>query len=717
MKTHRLKCSVGALALLLLADLAAAAGSPPAPLQPPVAQRRPFSVLSPHGARRDDYYWLRDDARTAADVLDYLRQENAYRDAVMAPSAGLQQKLYEELGAREQPDEASVPVFDHGYWYYVRFEPGLDYPVYARRKASMAAAEQVLLDGNALSKGHEFFDIGSTAVSPDGRYLAFTEDLVGRRQYTLKVKDLNSGALVEQSLTNVEPGFVWTANGKSLLYVEKDPVTLLSVRVYEHAVGAESRKKRLVYEEKDHSYYVFLHKSRSEEYLFIESVSTQQSEWRYAAAADPRLRFKTVLPRTANLLYDVETMGKEFVIRTNWQAPNYRIVRAPMAGSTDKRSWKDIVPHRTDVFIEGFEVSSRALAIGERSKGLLKLRLNPWGAGSDTLIESADAAGTLRLVPTPDVDSATVRYEFSSLITPASTYEVDLVSGKRNLKKVQTVPGYDPSKYRSEFLFATARDGTQVPVSIAYRGDTRRDGSAPLYVYAYGSYGASSDPEFISDWVSFLDRGFVIAIAHVRGGQEMGRQWYEDGRQLHKKNTFTDFIDVERFLTSKGYAARDKVFASGASAGGLLMGAIANMAPQDFRGIIAYVPFVDAVTTMLDQSIPLTSNEFDEWGNPRKKSFYDYILSYSPYDNVSAQPYPAILVFTALWDSQVQYYEPAKWVAKLRATKTDSNPLVFTIDMAAGHGGKSGRFQRYRDSALEYAFILDRLGEVASSPR
>ena len=707
--TQRLSASVG-IALLALWSAAAPAAVPP------VAEKRPFSVLSPHGVRQDDYYWLRDDSRTAADVLDYLKRENAYRDAVMAPSAGMQQQLYEELVAREPPEDASVPVFEHGYWYSVRYEPGQDYPIYARRKASMQSKEQVLLDGNALSKGHEFFHIGSCKVSPDGRYLAFTQDIVGRRQYTLHIQDLRSGAVRKDAVVNVEPAFVWAGDARTVLYVENDPVTLLSTRVRKHRIGSTARDP-LVYEEKDKSYYLFLRKSRSEKLVFIESASTQQSEWRFASAADPQLRFKPVLPRTANLLYDVEAMGEDFVIRTNWRAPNYRIMRAPMATSADTSTWRDIVPHRTDVFVESVEVSSRALVIAERAKGLLRIRLKRWEGGSDTLIEPPDATGTLRLVPTPDIQSRVVRYEFSSLITPTSTFEVDLISGEKVPKKTDVIRGYDAANYRTEFTFATARDGTPVPVSLAWRKDTPRDGTAPLFQYAYGAYGASSDPEFVTDWVSLLDRGFVVAIAHVRGGQELGRQWYEDGRQLRKKNTFTDFIDVTRFLTSKGYAARDKVFAEGASAGGLLMGAVANMAPQDYRGIIAHVPYVDAVTTMLDDSIPLTSNEYDEWGNPAQKAFYDYMLSYSPYDNVVAQRYPAMLVTTALWDSQVQYFEPAKWVAKLRATKTDSNPLVFSIDTAAGHGGKSGRFQPYRDTALEYAFILDRLNEAPALPR
>jgi oligopeptidase B len=678
---------------------------------PPVAAKRLYAVRSPNGDRMDDYYWLRDDTRQSSEVLDYLRAENTYRDAVMAPTRGLQQKLYDELIGRIKPDDASVPVNEHGYWYYTRFVPGQDYPIYARRKGELTAAEEIMLDGNAMAAGHEYFQIGAAEVSRDGRLLAYTEDDVGRRQYTLKIKDLATGTLLHDSLTNVEPQFVWAADNKTLLYVEKDPVTLLSVRVHKHRLGADQTQDALVYEEADHSYYMDVGVSRSEKYLFIALQSTQQSEVRYADASDPQLHFKTLLAREANLEYHVDAIGEDFIIRTNWQAPNFRIMRTPVAGSGDKRNWRDVVAPRPDVLVENFEVSRSYLAINEHSGGLLKLRLRPWDGGRDVVIDSSEPAYSMTLVQTPGIDSTTVRYVYSSLITPRTTYDYDMHTGLKELKKTEDVlGGYNPGNYVTEFLHATARDGTQIPVSVAYAKGTAIDGAAPLYQYAYGSYGISTDPTFRPNWVSLLQRGFVVAIAHVRGGQELGRQWFEDGRLLHKKNTFTDFIDVTEFLVKHGYGAKDKVFAEGGSAGGLLIGAVANMAPQAYRGIIAYVPFVDVVTTMLDESIPLTTNEFDQWGNPKQKVYYDYMLSYSPYDNVRAQDYPAMLVFTGLWDSQVQYYEPAKWVAKLRATKTDRHPLIFSVNMSAGHGGKSGRFQRYHDTAVEYAFILHELG-------
>ena len=677
---------------------------------PPVAAEKPYQVTSPNGSREDEYYWLRDDTRQSKEVLDYLNAENAYRDAVMAHTAGLQQQLFDEMIARLDPDESSVPELEHGYWYYTRYVAGKDYPIYARREGTMDAPEEVLLDGNAMSAGHDFFQLSSVTASPDGKLLAYALDTVGRRQYVLHVKDLATGETLPDTIDNIQPNVVWANDNRTLFYVDKDPVTLLSERIYKHTLGSDRRKDVLVYEEPDHSYYIGVTKSRSENYVFIYCSATQQSEWRYADANDPQLRFNVVLPRQTDHEYQVEHIGSDFVIRTNWQAPNFRIVRVSIAARADRGAWKDVIPHRTDAFVDGFEVSTGYIAVNERSGGLMKMRVKSWDGSKDVLIDADEPSYAMTLHETPGIDSTIVRYGYSSLITPDTVYEYDMQSGRRDVKKVERVVGYDPTKYTTEYLHATARDGKLVPVSIAYRKDVRLDGTAPLYQYAYGSYGASSDPQLYNEWISLLDRGFVVALAHIRGGQELGRQWYEDGRQLHKKNTFTDFIDVTRYLVQQGYGARTKVAAEGGSAGGLLMGAVANMAPQDYRVIVAYVPFVDAVTTMLDETIPLTSNEFDEWGNPKERVFYDYILSYSPYDNVEAKDYPAMIVYTGLWDSQVQYYEPAKWVARLRARKTDDNPLVFSVDMSAGHGGASGRLQQYRDTAREYAFILDQFG-------
>ncbi|MBI2383341.1 MAG: S9 family peptidase [Gammaproteobacteria bacterium] len=696
-----------------LAALAACGTVPPAreAAAPPVAQVVPYEVKSPNGARTDNYYWLRDDTRQSPAVLDYLRAENAYADAWLAPTKSLQDKLYREIVGRLQEDDETPPSYDNGYWYYARFRKGQDYPVYLRRKGSLDAPEETLLNANTAAKGLAFSQVGALQISYDNTLLAYTQDTTGRRQYTLRFKDLRTGVTLRDRVENVEPDIVWANDNKTVLYVEKDPETLLGYKVKKHVLGTGSAQDKLVYEEQDRSFYVGLAKSKSDNFLFIVLQSTLVSEWRYADADDPDLQFQPVLPREPNHEYQVEHLGLDFVIRSNWQARNFRILRAPIHTSADKRSWKIVVPHSSNAFIEGYEVFKSHLVVNERSGGLLKLRVHPWDGGRSSPIAADEPAYTAQLGSTPELDSEWVRYSYTSLTTPVTVYDYNLRSGERKLIKRQPVlGGFDPRNYVTEYLQAPARDGTHVPVSLVYRKGFQRDGSAPLYQYAYGSYGYSEDPVFQLPAISLLDRGFVYAIAHVRGGQELGRAWYEDGKLLRKKNTFNDFIDVTEHLVRKGYAARDKVFAMGGSAGGLLMGAVVNRRPDLYRGIVAHVPFVDVVTTMLDESIPLTTNEFDEWGNPKRKAYYDYMLSYSPYDNVKAQNYPSMLVTTGLWDSQVQYYEPAKWVARLRATKTDANPLLFHVNMEAGHGGKSGRYPRFREKALEYAFILDRAG-------
>jgi oligopeptidase B len=685
--------------------------SAPEGVAAPVAAQKPHEVTSPNGSRQDPYYWLRDDTRKSPEVLAYLGAENAYKDAVLAPTKALQEKLYAEIVGRIKQDDSTPPTLHRGHWYYRRYETGREYPVYCRRAGSKDAPEQVLLDGNAMAAGKSFFQIGGYEVSPDNQLLAWTEDTVGRRQYTLRFKDLKTGETWADAVANVEPGVVWANDNKTVLYVEKDPVTLLSERVRKHVLGTDPARDALVYEERDHSFYIGLARSKSDQYLFIALESTLVSEWRYADAGDPRLKFRPVLPREASHEYQVEHLGSDFIVRTNWQAPNFRLMRAPVASSADKGSWKVIVPQSDDVLVEGFDVFRDYLAINERSGGLRKVRIKPWAGGQDFYVKSDEPACTATLGSNPELDSETVRYEYSSLTTPVSTYDYNMRSGERVLVKREPVLGdFDPAHYATEFVFATARDGARIPVSLVYRKGFKRDGRAPLLQYAYGSYGISMNPTFSATRVSLLDRGFVYAIAHIRGGQEMGRAWYENGKLLKKMNTFTDFIDVTEFLVREKYGARDRMFAMGGSAGGLLMGAIANLRPDLYRGIVTQVPFVDAVTTMLDESIPLTTNEFDEWGNPEQKASYDYMLGYSPYDNVRAQAYPAMLVVTGLWDSQVQYYEPAKWVARLRARKTDANVLLFHINMEAGHGGKSGRYQQFHDRAMEYAFLLTQAG-------
>ncbi len=688
----------------------------PSPL-PPVAAVHPHEVRSPHGTRIDEYYWLRDDSRSSPQVLDHLARENAYADAMLAPHAALEQSLFAELTGRLAPDDMSVPVLDRGYWYYARYAKGSEHPVHARRRARLDAPEEILLDANELARGLEFFEIGDYAVSPDGRLLAYTRDDRGRRQYELRVKDLASGALLADRVGNIEAELVWTADSSSVLYVEKDPATLLSRRVRVHALGAAGGADRLLYEETDESFYVSIGRSRSERFAWVACSSTQQSEWHYADLADPALRLTCVLARTPDHEYDVEHLGTDFIVRTNWLAPNFRIMRAPIASSADRRTWCDVVPHREDTLVERFEVCATHLALNERREALRRIRVRPWTGGSDgshdRLLDAPEAAYAMGLVPTPGIESTALRFTYSSMTTPLETWNYELASGARTLLKRESVlGGFDSANYCTDRRLAIGSDGARIPVSIAWRRDTPLDGSAPVYQYGYGAYGHCIEPVFRPSWVSLLDRGFVVAIAHVRGGEDLGRSWYDGGRLLNKRNSITDFIAVSDMLATQKLGDPQRICAQGGSAGGLLVGAVANMAPERYRAIVAYVPFVDVVTTMLDESLPLTTNEYDQWGDPRQRRGYDYMLSYSPYDNVRAAAYPAMLVFTGLWDSQVQYFEPAKWVARLRMRKTDGRPLLLCTDMEAGHGGKSGRFEHYRDTAREFAFLLWQVGKA-----
>jgi oligopeptidase B len=718
MKTFRNVSSLAVVPALLLAACASDApvkpeseSMPKSLPVPPVAAVRPHVVESPNGNRTDDYFWLRDDTRESRDVLGYLEAENAYKAAMTAHTKALEDRVYEEIVGRIKQDDSTVPYRLRGHWYYTRFVTGKEYPVYARKSGGLDAPEQVMLDGNAMAEGHGFFSIGSSAIAPDNNLLAFAEDTVGRRQYVLQFKDLASGKLLPDRIENVDPSIAWTADSRSVLYLEKDPETLLAKRVKRHVLGTDPRQDTLVYEQDDESFYTGVANSKDEKYVLIAAQSTVSTEWRYARADDPALAFRVFLPRERDHEYQVDHLDGRWIIRTNWKAQNFRLMEATVGEEGDRANWREIVPARDDAFIHGFDVFKDFLAIEERSDAMRKIRIKPWSGGKDFYIASDESSYTTSLGQNAEVDTNVIRYEYTSLTTPLTVYDYDIRTGERTLmKRTPVLGGYDPANYRSELVWAEARDGAKVPVSLVWRVGTKKDGTAPMLQYAYGSYGATMDPAFAVSRVSLLDRGFVYALAHIRGGQEMGRRWYEDGKLLKKKNTFNDFIDVTRWLVKEGRADGKRVSAMGGSAGGLLMGAVANMAGADYRAIVAQVPFVDIVTTMLDESIPLTTNEFDEWGDPKKKEYYDYMLSYSPYDNVARQDYPAMLVTTGLWDSQVQYYEPAKWVAKLRTLKTDANPLLFRTSMEAGHGGKSGRFQRFREIAEEYAFILDQSG-------
>jgi oligopeptidase B len=700
---------LAAAGIALAAGMAAPAAVAVAPV-PPVAEQRPHEVKAPHGAvRNDEYYWLRDDKREAPDMLAYLNAENAYADAVMAPLAGLKETLYSEIVGRIVQDDSSVPYFEDGFWYYTRFETGKDYPIVARRKGTMEAPEEILLDQNAMAAGKDFFQVGTWEVSPDGSKLAWAEDLNGRRQFTIKVKDIASGELLDSAITGASANIVWGDDNRTLWFVENDPKTLLTTHVKTHLIGAPIGEARLIYTETDNSFYMGIGRTRSEQHICIYVQSTVSSEQRCTKAASPG-EFTLIAPRERDVEYSADHYAGRWVITTNWNAPNYRVMTASDDALGSREGWKELVPHADDVFIEGVELFDGYMAIGERSNALRRIRILTDGGGSE-FVKSDEPVYSMGLSVNAMPDTPWVRYTYTSLTTPNTTYEINVETGERKQLKQDPVPGFDPAQYVTERLWVPSRDGSvRIPVSIVYRKGFEKNGEAALLQMGYGSYGASMDPGFNRSVISLLDRGMVYAIAHIRGGQEMGRAWYDGGKLFNKKNTFTDFIDVTAALVEKGYAHPDRVAAIGGSAGGLLMGAISNMAPEKYDVILSLVPFVDVVTTMLDPSIPLTTNEYDEWGNPEKKDFYDYMLSYSPYDQLEAKDYPAMFVGTGLWDSQVQYWEPAKYVARLRAKKTDDNLLVFRTNMEAGHGGKSGRFQRFRETAEQYAFMLDQLG-------
>ena len=679
---------------------------------PPVAEQVPYTVKGPVD-RVDPYYWMRDDTRKDPKVLGYLNAENAYADAVLAPTKPLQDKLYSEIVGRIKQDDSSVPFSQRGYMYSTRYQTGASYPLLVRSPIGTDTREQILLNQPEMARGHAFFSISDWSVSQNNRLLAYAEDVVGRRQYVMKVKDLTTGKTLPDRVSNIESNLVWADDNRTIYYVEKDPVTLLSKRVKAHVLGTPASADRLVYEEKDETFYMGIGRTSDDKYICILLQSTVSNEQRCTSAANPG-QFTVLAPREREFRYTADHVGDRWIIRTNLNAPNYKLMALNDAqASAGRAGWTELVPHDPNVFIEDFKPFNTFLAIEERSSGNKRLRLLT-NAGKSSFVTADEQAYEMGLAVNREVNAAAVRYTYNSLTTPTITYMVNAATGDRSVLKRTPSPNYDSSNYLTERVWATARDGTRIPVSLVYRKGFKRDGTAAMLQYGYGSYGASMDPFWSPTNISLLDRGMVYAIAHIRGGQEMGRAWYDQGHLLNKKNSFTDFIDVTRFLTSQGYAAKDRVAAYGGSAGGLLMGAVANMAPQDYRVIISQVPFVDVVTTMLDPTIPLTTNEWDEWGNPVNREYYDYMLSYSPYDQIERKAYPAMFVGTGLWDSQVQYFEPAKYVAKLRAYKTDNNPLLFRTIMEAGHGGKSGRFERYRSIAEYYAFMLSQLGVEAA---
>lgn len=622
----------------------------------------------------------------------------------------LREKLYEEIVGRIKEDDDTVPYKRDDYYYYARYVEGGEYPLHCRKQGSLEGDEQIMLDGNEMAAGHEFFSLRGLDVSSGQDVLAYAVDTVGRRFYTVYFKNLATGELLPDTLADVTGNVAWANDNRTLFYGKQDPETLRSYRIYRHVLGTDPAADELVYEEADDTFNTFVFKTKSKKYVIIGSSHTLSDEYRYLDADEPTGEFRVFLPRQRDHEYSIDHFGDYFYIRTNHEAKNFRLMRTPVT-ATGMENWQEVIPHRDDVYLNGVELFRDYMVVSERQAGLLQLRVMPFGGGEEHYLDFGERAYVAFPSDNYDFDTHVLRYRYSSLTTPWSTFDYDLETRQKTLLKQDEVVGdFDPANYVTERLAAPARDGKQIPVSVVYRRGTAKDGSHPLLLYGYGSYGITIDPTFNSARLSLLDRGFVFAIAHVRGSQVMGREWYEDGKLFHKKNTFTDFIDVAEHLIAAGYTTKDRLFALGGSAGGLLMGAIYNMRPDLFHGVIAAVPFVDVVTTMLDPDIPLTTGEYDEWGDPNQKDYYDYILSYSPYDNVAAKDYTNLLVTTGLHDSQVQYWEPAKWVAKLRALKTDSNHVLLHTNMEAGHGGASGRFKRHRETALEYAFLLDLAG-------
>lgn len=685
---------------------------------PPVAKAVPFK-LEKHGHLRvDPYYWLRE--RENPEVLAYLRAENEYAEAVMAHTEVLQGRLFEEIHARVKESDASAPVRDGGYLYYTRYEAGKEYPIYARRKGSMEAPEQVLLDVNQLAEGRGFFAVMGFEVSPRHDLLAFAVDTVGRRISTLRFKNLATGELLEDAIPEVTGNVAWANDNRTVFYTRQHPTTLRWYRIYRHVLGSDPSRDVLVYEEADSTFNAAVFRTRSGRFLAIRSSQTLADEYRFLEADRPDGEFRVLLPRERGHEYEADHAGEWFYIRTNHNAPNFRLVRLPVseAGRAGKERWEEVIPHREDVLLEGFTLFRDHLVLTERRNGLRRLRIRGYTGAGDHYVDFGEPAYTVSVRANREFDTRILRYEYNSLTTPPSSYDYDMVTRERELvKREEVLGGFDPGNYVAERLYARARDGIAVPVSIVYRKGLEKNGDNPLLLYGYGSYGSSVEPTFNVPRLSLLDRGFVYAIAHVRGGQELGRQWYEDGKLLRKMHTFTDFIDVAEFLIEQRYTRPEKLFAQGGSAGGLLMGAVVNLRPDLFKGVVAQVPFVDVVTTMLDESIPLTTNEYDEWGNPNDPEYYRYMLAYSPYDNVERKAYPNLLVTTGLHDSQVQYWEPAKWVAKLRALKTDQNRLILKTNFQAGHGGASGRYQRWRETAFIYAFLIDLAGLEGGAER
>jgi oligopeptidase B len=673
-----------------------------------MVKRIPTRLEKDGHVRVDDYYWLRE--RDNPEVIAYLSSENEYAEKEMAHARVFEGKLFSEIKGRFKPTDMSVPYKRDDYFYYTRYEDGKEYPIYARKRGSLHQPEEIMLDTNALAEGHEFFSIGGWAVSSGQDLLAYTVDTKGRRIYRTYFKDLDSGEMLPDTLAEVTENLTWANDNQTLFYARQDPVTLRAYQIYRHLMGSDPATDEIVFEERDETFVTYVFKTKTKTFLMIVSSHTTSQEYRYLDADAPFGELKIFLPRARDHEYHLDHFQDRFLIRTNDRAKNFRLVSTPI-DQPGKEHWQEIIPHRENVFLGDFDIFQDHLVLEERARGLTEIRVIPWSGGDGHYLEFDEPAYRANVGTNLELDTTVLRFEYTSMKTPLSIYDYDMVTRQRILlKQEEVLGGFNSDDYVAERLYAPASDGTEIPISIVYRKGTKRDGQSPLLLYGYGAYGLSIDAAFASPRLSLIDRGFVYAIAHIRGGQELGRRWYEAGKLLKKKNTFTDFVACAEHLIRGRYTSPEKLFGMGRSAGGLLMGAVTNMRPDLFKGIVAEVPFVDVVTTMLDPSIPLTTGEYDEWGDPNQKEYYYYMLSYSPYDNVEPKAYPNLLITGGLHDSQVQYWEPAKWVAKLRALKTDNNRLLLKTNMEAGHGGASGRFRRHHETAFAYAFLLDLAG-------
>lgn len=674
---------------------------------PPIAQKIE-KHLEIHGdVRIDNYYWMND--RENPEVIDYLERENDYYEKMTSHTTDFQKDLFEEMKARIKEDDSSVPYLYNGYYYITRYETGKDYPIFTRKKGSLDAEEEIMFDGNEMAAGHSYFHLAGINVSKDNKLAAFAIDTVSRRNYTIQIKNLETGEIYPQKIELTTGGSTWANDNKTLFYTRKDPQTLRSDKIYRHTLGTSPSEDVEVFHEEDETFRTFVYKTKSDAFIVIGSASTLTTEFRTVDADTPEADFKIFSPRERGVEYNIAHFEDHFYILTNKdQASNFKLMKTPVS-STNSEKWEEVIPHRKDVLLEDFELFKDYLVISERANGLNKIYIHRWDGSDAYYLPFDNETYTAYTTQNLEFDTNILRYGYNGLTQPAAVIDFNMKTQEQTIMKEQEVlgGGFDKDNYTSERIWATAADGTKVPVSIVYKKGIEKDGSNPLLQYGYGSYGSTIDPYFSTTRLSLLDRGFIFAIAHIRGGEYLGRDWYENGKLLKKKNTFTDFIDVSKHLIDEGYTSSEHLYAMGGSAGGLLVGAVMNMSPELYNGVVAAVPFVDVVTTMLDDSIPLTTGEYDEWGNPNEEAYYFYMKSYSPYDNVEAKAYPNTLVTTGLHDSQVQYWEPAKWVAKLRELKTDSNMLLFKTNMDAGHGGASGRFEALKEVAMDYAFLLD----------